>query len=488
MKSRIVEASDSRYDLREFLQKRVRDMHFRQHKISWGLIAALTMTLGMSGCAMHKNARRLMPTPLGLTAGLGYPGSDAAFQDQGSREVPVFVLSGRAVDPAKQGPNPFSNERSRIPALGIAYVKIGEGLTAQELREETITEREKKKAYVEFSRIDISPPLTHVEPWLVCDDEVRHQDNPWVQSIRQKLDESDWRHVMVFVHGYNTEFIDNTLLAAEMYHYLGRQGAMISFEWPSHAHLLGYMADKGNASYSTRHFRALVSNLAKECDADSITIIAHSAGSPIVVNALREIRLLEFDLTPEEVQQKYRVHRVVLAAPDMDTMAFINAIHDRFYEVAGRVAVYASPTDKALGMSEWLYGSHRLGKSVGKLQPWEGQVLNEVPQVEMVDASVAESSYASFLGHGYFHRDPWVSSDIGAFILGRAPDRRGLVRDASGVFWRFPKDFPDQLRRIASLPPELRWADESQNTAPAPTGETSNMLVPKKADTASQSR
>ena len=30
-------------------------------------------------------------------------------------------------------------------------------------------------------------------------------------------------------------------------------------------------------------------NLARECSADSITIVAHSAGSPFVVNALREM-------------------------------------------------------------------------------------------------------------------------------------------------------------------------------------------------------
>lgn len=403
----------------------------------------------MVGCT--KPSRRLMPTPAGIIAGLPYPGGDLSrLEEDTSREVPVFVLSGRNIDPDKQGPDPFGSKRSHNPALGIAWVRIGEGLTPEQLREETLTERTPKEAKVEFSRIELSPSLTNFDQWQIRDQQVRHADNPWVQSIRAQLDRSQWRHVAVFVHGYNTKFVENTLLAAEIYHYLGRQGAMVSFEWPSESKVLGYMVDKGNATYSTRHFRALISNLAKECDVDSITIIAHSAGSPIVVNALRELRLLEYELPPAELQEKYRIHRVVLAAPDMDTMSFINAVHDRFFEAAGRVAVYASPNDRALELSQWVYGDRRLGRAVGKLEPWENAVLRKIPEIEMVDASVAQQIYSSFLGHGYFHRDPWVSSDIGAFILGRGPEQRGLERKPDKVFWAFPRNFPQQLEQIAA--------------------------------------
>ena len=229
---------------------------------------------------------------------------------------------------------------------------------------------------------------------------------------------------------------------------MGRKGAMVSFEWPSESRLLGYIADKGNATYSTRHFRALLSNIAKECNVDSITIIGHSAGTPIVVNALRELRLLDFDLPAEQVRAKYSIGRVVLAAPDMDLMAFTNAVQDRFHDLTTGVAVYASPKDRALGLSEKLYGNSRLGRAVGKIEPFERQLLQSVPKIELVDASVAEKEFGSALGHSYFHRDPWVSSDIGSFILGRSPAGRGLVKNhGDQVFWEFPKDYPEQLKQ-----------------------------------------
>ena len=145
-------------------------------------IAVLTI-----GCA--KETRRLMPTPIGITAGLPYPGEDLHQSCAcAGNEVPVFVVSGRNLEEGKQGPDPFGNQRSREPTLGVAYVKIGEGLSPEQLHEETITDRKRKKARVEFSRIDVSPKLENLDPWIVKDEAIRHGDNPWVQAVTKQLD------------------------------------------------------------------------------------------------------------------------------------------------------------------------------------------------------------------------------------------------------------------------------------------------------------
>ena len=414
------------------------------------VVASATLVLG---CAAQKTSRTLMPTPLGLTLGLQHPGGDFHFACNCAKdEIPVFVVSGRNLEDADDPLNPFGTDRSRRPNLGIAYVTIGEGLTAQELHDETVSNQKNKKAQAEFKRIELAKQPIHIDPWKVKDDFVRHTGNPWVRAIKNQLDRTGRRSVCIFVHGYNTEFIDNTLLAAELYHYLGRQGAVISFEWPSESRLLGYIADKGNATFSTRHFRGMISNIAKECDVESITIIAHSAGSPIVVGAMRELRLLEYDHPPEYVRQKYKLDKVVLAAPDMDLQEFINGVFDGFHELANHVAVYASPKDRALQISAKLYGNERLGRSVGRMADWEKKVLSEVDQIQMIDASQAEKMFGNFLGHSYFHRDPWISSDIGSFIMGRAPQQRGLIKPDGAIFWQFPHDYPDRLRDLITTP------------------------------------
>ena len=409
------------------------------------------MLAAVWGCAARKLSRELMPTPIALTLDVPHPGGDFLDCSQCADDtMPIFVMSGRKIEDPESDLDPFGTDRAHIPSLGIAQVTVGAGLTPEELHEQTTTEKRRKSAMVAFKRFDLDKVPLQVDPWQVKDDIVRFQDNPWVQAIKTQMDLTKTRHITIFVHGYNTKFIEITLLAGEIFHYAGRKGAMISFEWPSESRVLGYIADKGNANYSTRHFRAMISNIAKECNVNSITIIAHSAGAPIVVNALREVRLLEFDLPPEEVRQKYRIGRVVLAAPDMDLMAFTNAVQDRFYELTSGVAVYASPKDRALGLSEKLNGSSRLGRAVGKIEPWEMKLFNHVPKIELIDASVAEEQFrkAVGLGHSYFFRDPWVSSDIGSFILGFSPTDRGLVKEFEDqVFWEFPRNYPERLKQ-----------------------------------------
>ena len=399
------------------------------------------------GCARTKLARELMPTPIALTLGIPQPGGNFnSCCESGDTKLPIFIVSGRDVEDASDPINPFGDSRSDIPTLGVAFVQVGAGLSPEELLAETITEKKRKRAKVSYDRIELSPVPLPADAWRVKDSEVRYYNNPWVRAVKAQMNRTNSQTATIFVHGYNTDYIDNTLLAGEIYHYMGRRGAMMSFEWPSESKLLGYLPDKANANFSTHQFRSLISNIAKECRIDSITIIAHSAGSPIVVNALRELRLLDFDLTAAQVQDKYRVSRVVLAAPDMDLMAFTNAVKDRFYEMTRGVAVYASPKDRALKAAEKLNDSSRLGRAVDELSDQEKSFFSQYTTIELVDASIAEQQFKDFIGHSYFERDPWVSSDIGSFLLGRTPLERGLTKTTpQSVFWEFPENYPDRL-------------------------------------------
>ena len=416
------------------------------------LTIVITATVGCR--ATRKLSRRLMPTPIALTLGIPQPGGDFTGACQCADEaLPIFVFSGRNVEDASDPINPFGDERAAVPTLGVAYVEIGAGLTPEELLAETFSDKKRKRAKVTYDRIELDQTPLPDDPLKVRDSTTRFQDNPWVLAIKEQMNRTGSRTATIYVHGYNTDFIDNTLVASEIYYYMGRKGAMISFEWPSESKLLGYIPDKAAAAASTHQFRALISNIGKECKIDEITIIAHSAGSPLVVNALRELRLLEYDLTAEQVQDKYRVGRVVLAAPDMDLMAFENAIYDRFYEVTTGVAVYASPKDRALKASERLNGDSRLGRAVNELDDRDKKVFLAVPEIEMIDASIAEQRFGTIVGHSYFQRDPWVSSDIGSFLLGRSPQQRGLSKTADEpVFWQFEDDYPNRLQQLLGVP------------------------------------
>jgi len=364
--------------------------------------------------------------------------------------VPVFICSSRNLSPHPDSVHPFGNKRSGefVPYLALAEVSVGAGLSSEQILYETFNSVKRKKSRVKVEKVTMfeSPKITPTS----SDDEKRSEfrKNKWLAAIRNQLKQSDRKTVTVFVHGYNTHLVSNTELLGELYHYAGREGAVINYEWPSAGKLLGYFQDKGNAEFSTRLFRSFISRLAQSTGAERVRIIAHSAGNPIVVNALKDIRLIEKDLTASQLHKKYKISQVILAAPDMDAMRFMNAVFDRFNEMTPSVSVYAYPKDRALIISSKLFGFSRLGNAIGKFSGWERESLKRASNIQLIDVSVPQGFYGSMLGHGYFHRDPWVSSDLLTSAKISDPSKRGLVKSKGGLFWEFPQNYPERLRMI----------------------------------------
>lgn len=126
---------------------------------------------------------------------------------------------------------------------------------------------------------------------------------------------------------------------------------MMSFEWASKGSLFSYEIDKANANFAIRQFRELLEFLADKTSGDRINIIAHSAGNPIAVEAVRWLSLKYFDLDDAEAQRRVRIGRVVLAAPDMDLDTALSAGVDGCGRMTQGWIDYASRRDKALDFS-----------------------------------------------------------------------------------------------------------------------------------------
>lgn len=417
----------------------------------WYRLLCLLVVLCSVACStpIKPGNTRLLPTPVVMLEERAR-GMKSRVSGDIDSPVPVFIVSDRALLDSPKGVDPFDVERSDnvSPNLAIAHVSIGEGMTREQIFEETYTDELKKKAFVKLDSVDIFPSLHHETPWQIGSGEHDHSDNTWIRTIRHQLDRGSSRHILLLVHGYNTQLVTSAERAAQIYHYMGRDGAIIDFDWPSQGNLFGYLKDKSSAAQSTRLFRGLIENLSRATDAERITIIAHSAGNPIVVEALKELRLQETALSPTQLQAKYRIQKVILAAPDMESVIFFNAVLDRFQEVADRTIVYSSSKDRALLASEKLFGSPRLGRSIGQLNPWEQEVLTFTREIEFVDVSMANRNQADHFGHEYFFRNPWVSSDIGLFINGVSPEKRMLTRASNGLMWEFTRDYPERVTKM----------------------------------------
>ncbi len=71
----------------------------------------------------------------------------------------------------------------------------------------------------------------------------------------------------------------------------------------------------------------------------------------------------------------------------------------------------------------------------------------------VIDAAEAVRQHGSFVGHSYFHANPWVSSDLLVLLkTGAPPEERGLYREPDGGLWLFPKDYltiaPERARQL----------------------------------------
>ncbi len=412
--------------------------------------SALLMCV-LSNCADYAEPGKtvLAPTPIAVVFNTDQKAQPIRTMDLATN-VPVFICSSRNKLENSNRVDPFGNKRSQhlVPYLAEASVSFKhiEGLAA--IRSESLTAitRKRTKVTLESLKIYKSPNVTPFSSDRAK--KKAFETNGWLQAIRKKLDQGTRREVTVFVHGYNTHLVSNTELLAEVSHFLGRDGAVINYEWPSTGKLLGYAQDKGNAEHGTRMFRSFISRIAITTGAKKVRIIAHSAGNPIVVNALKELRLSNKNLTANQLHAKYRISQVIMAAPDMDSMSFMNAVFDRFYEMTPNVTVYASPEDKALLFSSKLFGFSRLGNAIGGFTDWEKNALRVAKSVRLIDVTVSQKYYGSWLGHGYFHRDPWVSSDILLSATRPDPKSRGLVKNKDNVFWEFPENYPQRLQSI----------------------------------------
>lgn len=430
-----------------------------------GVIKLITVVITgfvLGGCG--STLQRLMPTPSIVSSGVLDPTVRVPPERQRTTST-VFIASNRHPAAEPHNGEPFTNSRSHVLHLAASEVTIGGEIGWEQLAAATRDQKHPHRPVVDvgetesFGVLWTSEPTPDLSAQTVPVPDPLHTEatERWLAAINTELAEVEGSDILVYVHGYNTEYRVNTGMAAEIWHYAGRDGVVVSYAWPSQHRLLGYGADKANAAYAVRHLRLLLGFLAERSDARRVHIVAHSAGCPIVVDALRDLRLADSALGEAEVRAKYRIGRVVLAAPDMDLMRFFNARLDGFDDLPERISIYASRTDGALRLSSLLFGDDRLGRSVGHLTEWEQRAVMLFDHTEIVDVSRPEGLLGDFLGHGYYHRDPWVSSDV-LLVLehGLPAEERGLVRNVETGFWEFPDNYLDRLGTVSvSSTPEF---------------------------------
>lgn len=184
-----------------------------------------------------------------------------------------------------------------------------------------------------------------------------------INTALKYLPEGQPKSVFLFIHGYNVGFGDGLYRNAQIIHDFGSDAVAVYFSWPSAARLTQYLYDRDSAQFSRDSLVETLELLSKT-DAKNIAILAHSMGTHVTMEALR-------DLSHQgRADILNRIDPLALASPDIDEDVFetqYNAIDPK----PEPFVVFVSSKDRALKLSTTLRGGEArlgIGKNIDKLR------------------------------------------------------------------------------------------------------------------------
>jgi len=427
------------------------------------VVASVVLVLTGAGCrTKDPRSLNLMPAPEVFADGTLDPFGTAATQEPVSFPVETifYATDRRPVTNRNTRPDYYGTERGYLLRLGVAHVGLGKlNMTWAEARKISLLKNRPGNFPLRVSGVEEYGILN--DTLTMFDDPTVTPNDPapaaqYAAAINQKLAASRKKDVVIYVPGFKVVFENPVLVASELWHFLGFDGAFIAYSWPATPKNTAYFGDIETAAYSARNFRIFLEYLARNTDAEQIHIIGYSAGTRVVLSALEQLTFLHHDQTHEEIQQQLRIGHVFILGSDVDRERAAAYLVDGILKVPQTLNVYQSSQDKALGMSKWIHNRERVGQ-IGTNpidSPLAAQYLRDTKNLSVINVSEAEGSTTGN-GHGYFRKSPWVSSDVLMTIYyDLTPEERGLVRAEDSHVWSFPPDYIQHLR--ATLKEKLR--------------------------------
>ncbi|QKK31734.1 alpha/beta hydrolase [Rhizobium indicum] len=339
-----------------------------------GLPAALTglliATMALAGCGGR-------PVGVMQAAGTAAPGTS---------KIDLLVATTRAADD-----NPavlFSGERGTGLAVNAVDVSIP-------------PEANRKAGQVQWPSRLPADPLRNFVTVSVDPLEGERAGETWLKTHMPKS-----RRVLVFVHGFNNRYEDAVYRFAQIVHDSHADVAPVVFTWPSRGSIFDYNYDKESTNYSRDALEELLTRTAANPAVSDITIMAHSMGTWLTVEALRQMAIRNGHVAP-------KINNVILASPDLDVDVF-----GRQFASLGKerphFTIFVSQDDRALALSRRISGNvDRLGQIDPSVEPYRSKL--EAAGITVLDLTKLKGG--DRLNHGKFAESPEVVKLIGDRLI-----------------------------------------------------------------------
>lgn len=413
-----------------------------------GVVFGLLLLVALGGCASTQP--HMIPTP----AVMKHPDLDFAPRlppALRSTELPVFYATTRApVDPGE--PGHYRDAKGDGVRLGVAQVRLGSpGWSWDDLIASDYTDTFNHARPGEVERVE--------EFGYYTADAVGEAERAYIDRINQRIARAANKELVLYVHGYRVFFDEVTVMMASWAHYLGH-GALATFQWPTGQYFWNYLTDCPRAEQYIPDIERHIALLAKT-NTTQINIIAYSCGSPLLGEALANLRARHPDEGREQLSKRYRIGNVIFAASDVDLKTFASKHVPAIMDLSEQTIVYFSRVDAALGWSSIIAGASRLGRpNIEDLSVKDLERLTADPRFQAVNVTDVRGAHemGGMRGHGYWYANDWISTDV--LISLRypiPPQRRCLIPDRGTTVWKLPENYVDCVaERLIKAFPEVK--------------------------------
>jgi len=187
------------------------------------------------------------------------------------------------------------------------------------------------------------------------------QQETFVRKLREQVDASPRRSLLIVIHGFRERFPSALRKTAFVGHILDINSPVMVFDWPGNqgSSLRGYHNARNIATESGAELARTIELITRDVKPDKLWIVANSMGGQVVAHAFSKLYQ-----NPEFADAEIEIEDVVLTAPDVSHNEFDKQFKREIASLTKNLTVYASSNDRALVMSRLVnLGESRRGES-----------------------------------------------------------------------------------------------------------------------------